>query len=371
MKKYSKTDVKTTKVNENSKPKKVMRTISIVLCISLLMAVGMFFTSCVSEDDFFILESEIKMLEEEVRINLYEIDTLKALQAEANTALEEMKNKYESAQGALALLESSNKAAKDEIESLKQANTSAEQEISKLKEEANATRDAMTALKESNNAAEQEIADLKAQIEELENASQGSSEKKIKIYIDQGHNPTSYHNAGASGNGLYEQDLTFTIGILLAELLEEDGRFDVRLSRPTIGTVLGTDNESSLDARVQGAIDFGADYFISLHINSFDSDTANGIEVYAAEQDSVSYRFGNSLLNGLVSSTNLRNRGMKLGPDLRVLKNATMPAVLLELGFISNSDDAALLSESPELFAQGIYNGILSYYGLRPKNSSN
>ena len=47
-----------------------------------------------------------------------------------------------------------------------------------------------------------------------------------------------------------------------------------------------------------------------------------------------------------------------------VLKNATMPATLLEMGFISNANDAAMLAENPQLFAQGIYNGILSYFQL-------
>ena len=88
-----------------------------------------------------------------------------------------------------------------------------------------------------------------------------------------------------------------------------------------------------------------------------------------ANQNSVSYDFGSALLKGLISSTNLYNRGMKLGPELRVLKNATMPAALLEMGFISNSSDAALLSQSPELFAQGIYNGILDYFDL-PSNET-
>ena len=214
-------------------------------------------------------------------------------------------------------------------------------------------------------AAKEEIERLKAQIQELQNGlTPDEPTEKIKIYIDQGHNPSSYHNSGASGNGMYEQDLTFAIGHLLADLLEEDGRFEICLSRPTADTVLGTDNSSSLDARVQGAVDFGADYFISLHINSYSDTSANGIEVLVAEQGSTSYDFGSYLLQGMINSTNLRNRGMKLNPNLRVLKNATMPAALLEMGFISNSTDAALLSQSPELFAEGIYDGILAYFEL-------
>ena len=186
--------------------------------------------------------------------------------------------------------------------------------------------------------------------------------EKIRIYIDQGHNPAPYHNSGAVGNGLYEQDLTFSIGCILAEMLRKDGRFEVCLSRPQESTVLGTDNKSSLQARVDGAVDFEADYFISLHINSFSQNNANGIEVFAAEDGTESYVFGKSLLQGLLNSTSLKNRGMKMNPDLYVLKNASMPAVLVEMGFISNNEDAALLSEHPELFAQGIYDGIVDYF---------
>ena len=195
-------------------------------------------------------------------------------------------------------------------------------------------------------------------------------EEKIKIYIDQGHNPFSpthppSWNTGASNEelGLYEQDLTYEIGILLAELLAQDDRFEVRLSRPTAETILGTDNDSALDFRVNDAAEWGADYFISLHINASEEyPTATGLEVYTTTTDTVGYEIGESILNELIKSTGLRDRGMKNGDKLRVLKNAKMPAALIEMGFISNEGDAKLLDESPELFAQGIYNGIQSYF---------
>ena len=197
---------------------------------------------------------------------------------------------------------------------------------------------------------------------------------KIKIYIDQGHNPflpkedpnepNKGWNTGASNEalGLYEQDLTFEIGMLLYDLLMQDGRFEVRLSRPTADTILGTDNDSALDFRVKDATAWGADYFISLHINSFTSDTVTGIEVYTADGDEVGYDIGEDILNSLVKATGLRNRNMKDGSNLRVLKNATMPAALVEMGFISNPNDAKMLDESPELFAQGVFDGIKAYF---------
>lgn len=202
--------------------------------------------------------------------------------------------------------------------------------------------------------------------------------EKIKIYIDQGHNPFSPEgqpswNTGASNEvlGIYEQDITFEIGILLAELLLQDDRFEVRLSRPTADTILGEyngsvseANDSALDARVADATAWGADYFISLHTNAFTNSTVSGLEVYVADGDTRGYDLGNEILNGLIQSTGLRSRGMKDGSELRVLKNATMPATLVEMGFISNEDDAKLLDESPALFAQGIYNGICAYFDI-------
>ena len=197
---------------------------------------------------------------------------------------------------------------------------------------------------------------------------------KIKIYIDQGHNPflpkedptepNKGWNTGASNKelGLYEQDLTYEIGILLAELLAQDDRFEVRLSRPTADTILGTDQSSALDARIHDAETWGADYFISLHINSYGDPSASGLEFCYATDDITGKELGVVLIDGLAKSTGLRKRDPKPRNDLRVLVNTTMPAVLLEMGFISNLNDATLLDESPELFAQGIYDGIQAYF---------
>ncbi|MBQ9784944.1 MAG: N-acetylmuramoyl-L-alanine amidase [Clostridia bacterium] len=299
-----------------------------------------------------------------------EIDALKAENAAQQAEIESLKSGNASAQEALEALTAENAAHQAEIDALKEENAAQQAKIEALEADNAAAQEEIDALKAANQALQEKIEALEAQIRELE-SNVTPSEPKIRIYIDQGHNPTSYHNAGASGNGLYEQDVTYTVGILLAALLEADGRFEICLSRPTEDTVLGTDNDSSLDARVAGAIAFEADYFISLHTNFFETDTANGIEVYVAEAGSTSYDFGASLLQGLLGATGLYNRGMKLNPELRVLKNTTMPAALLELGFISNPTDAALMAQSPALFAQGIYDGILSYFELSPNDAAN
>ena len=186
----------------------------------------------------------------------------------------------------------------------------------------------------------------------------------IKIYIDQGHNPRGF-NTGAEGNGFYEQDITYEIGRLLYGLLEANPEFVPRLSRPTEDTVLGTNNSSSLRVRVDEANNWDADIFVSLHVNSAANTNASGNEalVYGPGA-TVARGLGENILEQLTLTTGLRNRGIVYRPGLYVLKETEMPAVLVEMGFISNSYDAELLAYSPGLFATGIYRGILAYYGL-------
>lgn len=185
----------------------------------------------------------------------------------------------------------------------------------------------------------------------------------IKIYIDQGHNPRN-PNAGASGNGLLEQDIVYEIGQLLAQRLRANGNFLVRLSRPTPETQLGTSNATSLSARVQGANNWGADYFISLHTNASSASTASGTETLVYAINSRAGALAEDIQTNLTDMTGLPNRGVKARPGLYVLRKTAMPAVLVELGFITNPGDAALMSQNPGLFAEGVYQGILDYTGV-------
>lgn len=186
----------------------------------------------------------------------------------------------------------------------------------------------------------------------------------IKIYIDQGHNPSGF-NTGAEGNGYYEQDITYEIGRRLYNLLLSNPEFTPRLSRPTPETILGTSNSSSLTERVRQANAWPADIFISLHNNAATNSNATGNEalVYGPGQR-VANDLATQILEQLTLTTGLRNRGIVYRPGLYVLKETSMPAVLVEMGFISNQYDADLLANSPYLFATGIYRGILKYYGL-------
>ena len=185
----------------------------------------------------------------------------------------------------------------------------------------------------------------------------------IKIYVDQGHNPREF-NTGAEGNGFTEQDITYEVGRILYNLLEADPDFTPRLSRPTPDTLLGTSNSSSLTTRANQANAWGADLFLSLHTNAAENPLATGSEALIYNRASrTALGVAEDILDNLNEVTGLRNRGVVERPGLCVLKNTRMPAVLVEMGFITNRYDAELMAYSPELFAEGIYRGLKEYYG--------
>ncbi len=185
----------------------------------------------------------------------------------------------------------------------------------------------------------------------------------IKIFIDQGHNPQN-PNAGAEGNGYREQDLVYTIGQELKTLLDANPAFSARLSRETESSQLGTSVASSLAARVNAAVEFGADLFLSLHANASESAAPSGSEAFVYRLNSPAYYIAEQLLRGLRQQTGLPTRGVFVRPGLYVLRKTPMPAVLAELGFLTNPRDADLMANQPALFAGGLYDGLVTYYGV-------
>ena len=101
----------------------------------------------------------------------------------------------------------------------------------------------------------------------------------------------------------------------------------------------GTD-PTPVGQRASMAKNAGCDVFISLHLNDFDDDSANGLEVlYRDTQDKA---LAQKLQDALVAATKMRDRKVKQRTDLAVLKFTGL-AVLIELGFIANDSDRAKL----------------------------
>lgn len=197
------------------------------------------------------------------------------------------------------------------------------------------------------------------------NELEGVNQLAIRIFIDQGHNPSTI-NAGAEGFGLREQDITYNVGVYLANLLNADPNFEAMLSRNTPEEVLGTTNTSSLAERVRMANEWPADYFISIHVNANENPAINGTEVYVYQEDTQAYYMAEYILDSIVDIVGTRDNLVRIRPSLYVLRRTTMPSLLVELAYITNPSDAEKLRDDQWLFAYAIYLGMVEYFGLEP-----
>lgn len=180
----------------------------------------------------------------------------------------------------------------------------------------------------------------------------------MKIFIDAGHNHSGW-DTGAQGNGLREQDINYEVAAIVSQKLRDLG-IEVKQSRPEKTTNVGNDLNSSLSERVRMANQWHADYFISIHCNSFSSPEAIGSEVYIIAKGGDAEKLAEDVLENVVQTVHTVDRGVKV-QNLYVLRNTDMPAILVELAFISSPSDAKLLETKQEQFAEGIVNGVAQY----------
>lgn len=186
----------------------------------------------------------------------------------------------------------------------------------------------------------------------------------IKIFIDQGHNPPGNPNGGAEVNGLFEADINYQVGIYLANLLNNDSRFEARLSRPTPTTSLGTSSTTSLAERVRLANEWPANYFLSIHCNSNPNPEINGSEIYIYRLGTQAQWLAEDIMLGINQMTGTNNNGIWVRPSLYVLRNTDMTSLLIELGYLTNPSDATKLRDDQYQFAYGIFLGIMRYFGF-------
>ena len=220
------------------------------------------------------------------------------------------------------------------------------------------------------------------------NTSRGN--KKYTIVVDPGHGG---RDSGARGNGYNEKDIALQVATRLANNLRQD--YNVIMTRDS-------DFFVPLDTRAKIGNDANADFFISIHLNSGSSSSANGTEVfYFSKKDQGSYaaqvaKFENkvdgsygdvpfsdfilndifyrknqktsqaiaeSVLDGLINLTGLRRRGV-FGANFAVLRGSNSPSILVELGFMNNYSDLShyLTPEGQERAASTIGDAIRKFF---------
>ena len=179
----------------------------------------------------------------------------------------------------------------------------------------------------------------------------------MKICVDAGHNYSGGDTGAVGVGGLREQDVTFAIADALKDFLISGGH-QVMMTRKTLQENLGTDAASSLRERVRISNEWGSDVFISIHCNSGVA-AAKGTEVLISGRGGMAESYATSVQNSICEQLDMINRGVRvdteyLGIRLYVLHNTNCPAILIETGFISNSDDASKLSNRTGDFARAI-----------------
>ena len=193
---------------------------------------------------------------------------------------------------------------------------------------------------------------------------------KRAIFLDPGHGGS---DSGAVSNGLREKDLTLSVYNKVSSRLASLG-YSVLTSR-------NTDKGVGLVDRADQANKSNADMFLSIHFNAGGRGASYGIETYyyksrpeytpAINKDKhndperleKSRKLAQKIQQSLVSKTGAYDRGVKR-ETFAVLRETSIPSILVELGFIDNQEEANKIktNEYQEKLADGIVDGIVEYY---------
>ncbi len=189
------------------------------------------------------------------------------------------------------------------------------------------------------------------------------------IVIDAGHGGADPGKVGVTN--LLEKDINLSIALLLAERLKADG-ISIILTRETdIDLSNGASNLKSADMRnrCQLITDAAPIFTISIHQNSYPSESVTGAQVFYFTQSIEGQELAHTLQNSLITNLDPTNkRQPKANDSYYLLKKTPTPTVIVECGFLSSPAESALLAtpEYQEKVVHAIYLGIIEY--LNAKN---
>jgi N-acetylmuramoyl-L-alanine amidase len=176
----------------------------------------------------------------------------------------------------------------------------------------------------------------------------------VTIVLDPGHGG---RDPGAVAGDVLEKDVNLEIVKRLKALAEAEPRLNPVLTRTADVTV-------DKLARIRLADEVGAALYLSVHINAFDDPEVHGAETWVdatRAPDDQSWLLAESVQHALAAATGARDRGVR-SQEL-YLQHTTLPAVSVEVGFLTCPEERAKLLDPAyqEKIAQGILNGILDY----------
>lgn len=186
-------------------------------------------------------------------------------------------------------------------------------------------------------------------------------QKKIKIGLDNGH---GYNTAGkrAPDDSMREWEFNYQTVLYLKDELERCGFEVVLLSN--------TKEDTPLSSRVATAEKHKVNYVISIHANAYKNiwGTHGGIETMAYKAGCVGDKLASKVQGELIAATGLRDRGVKYN-NLYITRETSMPAILVECGFMDNREELALLKSDKyrRTCAIAIAKGLCQHVGVSYK----
>ena len=170
----------------------------------------------------------------------------------------------------------------------------------------------------------------------------------MKVFINPGHDIDLDSGAVNPVYGTRECDVARNAGKMLAQYLETAGCEVRTLQDDDLGLVCSESNN------------WGADIFVSLHCNAFNT-VARGTETLYKSFNGQ--RLANDTQSQIIRSIDTVDRGVKKRDDLWVLNGTNATAVLVEMAFIDNEDDHSLLMNDLDTIVRAITRGITDYIG--------
>ena len=188
--------------------------------------------------------------------------------------------------------------------------------------------------------------------------------RKYNIVVDAGHGGNDKGSLDSTGN-VYEKDVALQLAKKVASRLGRESDVNVIMTRTE-------DKYVSLEERAEIAKNANADALISIHLNAQKKfGDANGLETwYRGGATDGSKELASSVQQTTASYVEITSRGI-LRNNFEILRETTMPAVLIECGFITNVSDMKKLKDPDyqDMLAEGIMQGTLSF--LDEKNGKN
>ncbi len=190
-----------------------------------------------------------------------------------------------------------------------------------------------------------------------------------QIILDAGHG--GFDGGAVANDGTVEKDINLEICLSLENMLKQNG-FEVIMTRTADTSTDSTDSDkissrkkSDLKNRLELMNTYNNAVFVSIHLNKFTTSAANGSQVFYSGRDEKSKLLGDKIQSSIIRLLQPENARVnkKVTSSTYLLYNATVPAVLVECGFLSNSAELTKL-KNPQYqkeMAFSIFCGITDF----------